>query len=224
MRTLRAAAVAVAVLATLSACGAGSTLGEGDTVQGPTTVDGTAYEFRVPSGGITVTIGEPVDSVDSASGDEASAPDGGALLPVSWALDRQRPLPVTGFDQEAKIAIETDGETVDVVTIPDTPVSSDAVYVAVPGDGTDVTASVTYDGVTQVIGADGERDGGIAEALYDDAAGGDLRDCPESASASRAQTSTAGCAAGCCPTCPATGGQRTVRPTCSSSPTWPSGA
>lgn len=177
---LPAAAVAVLLLGALTACGDGaSSLEPGESAAGPGGVTGTAVEVRVPSGTITVTVGAPVEQITSGSR-ELTAPDGGALVPVSWSLERYQTSGVTGFDAETELAVLVGDDATPLSTITDaaTP-ATDSRVVAIDGTAAVDGVSATYDGLEQVLGLDGSRDAGVAEELYAPAADGEPQDCSQ---------------------------------------------
>ncbi len=148
-------------------------------------VTGTDAEVRVPVGGITFTLGEPLSEVaeDQTSDlQERRAPDDGSFVPLAWQIDDSalpsyalvmatRPEPIT-------LDLVTGGETIQVS--PNLARERGPVYVAVPGDGENVSLEVGYDGVTQSVdAASGEREAGLAAPLYDlPEAPGPAPDCP----------------------------------------------
>lgn len=175
-----AGVVGVLLVGALTACGDdASSLEVGESATGPAGVTGTAVEVRVPSGTITVTVGSPVQEI-AAGSREVTAPDGGALVPVSWSLDRYQTTGVTGFDAETELAILAGDDPTPLTTITDaaTPATGSRV-VAIDGTAAVDGVSATYDGLEQVLGLDGSRDAGVAEQLYAPAADGGDRDCSQ---------------------------------------------
>lgn len=182
-RRRRAALAAAGLLATVlvTGCGdSGSTeLAAGGSTAGPGGVEGDTFDVRVPSGALTVTVGEPVATITSGS-QELTAPAGGALVPVSWSLDRFQTSEVTGFDEETELALVVDGEPTTVTSVPDAPTSATGSrIVSIPEDGEVDTVLATYAGLEQRIHLDGTREAGVAEALYEPAADGEREDCSE---------------------------------------------
>ncbi len=129
-------------------------------------VTGTEAEVRVPVGGITFTVGEPVSEVaeDQTSDLQGRrAPDDGSFVPLAWQIDdaalpsyalvmATQPEPIT-------LDLVTGGETIQVS--PNLASERGPVYVAAPGDGKKVSLEVGYDGVTQSVDtASGEREEG----------------------------------------------------------------
>ncbi|WP_210649523.1 hypothetical protein [Nocardioides sp. SYSU D00065] len=160
-------------------CGDGDsgTLAAGESTPGPAGVSGDTFEVRVPSGSITVTVGEPVGSVTVGS-QEFTAPEGGALVPVAWALDRYQTSEVTGFDEDTELRLVAGDEPATVTTIPDGATNATGSRVVAVGADTPVeTVSATYAGLEQQVHLDGSRDAGVAEALYEPAAAGERQDC-----------------------------------------------
>lgn len=184
-----AAALLVALLAGggLSACGdQGSATGAGQVVVGHSSdeVTGDSAYVLLPTGRIDLTVGQPVDEVtadEAGDGDAHAAPDGGTFVPVRWTHDPfgegAVPIGVLGADpKEADVVLTSGGAEADLGSpyqlagdqgTTDTGVGT--MYVAVPGDGEDVSFEVTYDGLTQTVDpATGDRDAGAAAPLYGD--------------------------------------------------------
>lgn len=183
----RVAPIAVIVLAVggvTAGCGSPTDSDEtqlsvGDTTEGPARIEGDEFEVRVPSGAITLTVGAPERSVTTGSG-QVTAPDGGALVPVTWSLDRFQTAGVTGFDQETGLSLVTGDDPAAVATIPDTTTAATGSrLVAVADDDAVEAITATYDGVEQVVSLDGTREAGIAEGLYEPSATGEREDCSQ---------------------------------------------
>lgn len=177
LRSIAAASLAVLLGGALAGCGSDDP--ETGTVLDatPGAVDGETVDVRVPSARIGLTVGDPVDEVDGVS-----APDGAEIVPVGWVVDRTPAGPMTGpqafaYEGETDVAVLSDGEPVDLVTLDEAGADAGA-YVVLP-EGEDVTFEVTYDGLTQTVGADGSRDAGVAELFYEDAAEGVESDCAD---------------------------------------------
>lgn len=168
----RSLSCAVTVLGALSmsGCGEQSSAGAVEVLDvRPSTVEGRDVQVRVPSGGIILTVGEPITDAPS---EVASIPSGSVLVPVQWQLDRRPAAPFTNFASETQVTIQSGQESSVLVTIPDSPTAGSEAYVVVPGDGQNVGFEVTYDGVTQSVDPTGEVDAGPAALLYDEAAAG----------------------------------------------------
>lgn len=181
---IRHVGVAIGLLATaaiVAGCGEDGPGGSGGDLEvltsKPSAVEGRAVTVRVPSGGITLTVGDPVTE---APADVDDIPSGQVLVPVQWSLERAAAAPFTGYSKETEIVVAAGDASVDLVTIPDTPGAGSEAWVLAPEDGADLGFEVTYDGVTQQVSASGDVESGAAAGLYDDAAAGVEQSCPAS--------------------------------------------
>jgi len=178
----RSAALVVVLLGvTVSVAGCGPATAQPDEVVGKLAdeVSGESVTLLLPTGTVTVTVGDPVDEVESGDTRDAEArqaPDGSSLLPVRLEhyLDAA---PWGGLlaasPQEAEVTLVVDGETRSLGS----PYLSDgraiatnperSFYVVVPGTpaAADVTVEVGYDGATQTAGFTGADPEGEAAAL-----------------------------------------------------------
>lgn len=170
---------------------------EGDTVELESTMhSGTTHEVRLPTATVGIRVGEPVDEVDSSAVDLPLSPEerasrsdapvrphqGGALLPVTWDVERgdtvtsssegelkpaeedRTPVSIrlVAGDQEVEL---TDRQVLSVVTD-----AQESLLVAIDESVTasDVTVEVGYDGLDQVLEpATGDVETGVAAPLYD---------------------------------------------------------
>ncbi|GAB3775493.1 hypothetical protein FB382_004150 [Nocardioides ginsengisegetis] len=177
----RAAVLATAALtaSVLVACG-DRTVADDAVLSGLATVDGEQASFVLPVGTLTVTVGDPVDTVagsDARDAQNHAAPGGSELLPVETALDLQgQPWggQLATAPVEATLVLHVGDQTRDLPS----PYRTDGraiamqpdhmAYVAVPDgtDPTDVSVSVTYDGRDQTA-TPGQDPTGPAAALAD---------------------------------------------------------
>lgn len=149
--------------------------GEVIEAAGPNVVTGVETQVRVPTGQLTITVGNPISEVGpaetadvttrSASGDNSMVGvvlewDGGEIVP-DWQLPL---LPPGTIDPVVTVVA---GERRVKLDVPTLPVSS-AYFVGVEGEA-EPAIDVEFDGVTQSVDPTGKRDTGEAAGLYDEA-------------------------------------------------------
>lgn len=157
----------------------------GDAVPLGTELHGLQRTVQLPSAEVTVTVSDPVRSLDTRvleeSGDHdlLTAPDDGALVPVSWRVrgiggvlgHQPDPNPIDLRLLAGDERIELDSVLLEDSSDLRSAVDPTSVAVALDEDVTadDLTVEITYDGLTQTIDvASGELDTGAARALYED--------------------------------------------------------
>lgn len=139
-----------------------------------TTTGRTPY-LVVPTGRLEVRAGEPVAQVDgdaTRSRESISAPAGSVLVPMTWTyltdvLDAAAS--VFGAPQELGVTLVADGESYPLVPPAEDRGASDEdeFYVAVAGDGQDLSLELAYAGVTQRLDLrTGQREPSVARGLY----------------------------------------------------------
>lgn len=183
---------------------------DGETVELTTSMhSGTTHEVRLPTASVGIRVGEPVDDVDTdavdlpvSPEDRASLPDGpvrpgddGALLPVTWEVQRGDPVETSSDEDTLKPADEDrtpmtirvvagDQEIELVDRHVHSAVTDSRKSLLVPVDeevtASEITVEVTYDGLTQVLEPEtGDVDAGAAAPLYEGRAPTFDTDCPE---------------------------------------------
>ena len=137
----------------------------------PAAVNGTELKFQLPSGGFTLVVGEPITTIpaeDTADGEPIEARDGERFVPVDDVqadgnnLDRMGAGGLPPYP-DAQVALRVDDRRYQVSG--DTSVLESYIRVKADSDSR-IGAEVVFDGVTQVIWTDGQRDTGEAGALY----------------------------------------------------------
>ncbi|WP_109510036.1 hypothetical protein [Nocardioides speluncae] len=142
---------------------------------GPSVVTGTETKVRVPTGQLTITVGNPVSEVDpteTADVTARSASSGDSLVGVvlEWdggksVPDWQEPLlPPGTIDPVVTVVAGNHRTEVDAPMLP----LAAAYFVGVEG-GAEPAIEIEFDGVTQTVDATGKRDAGDAAGLYDEA-------------------------------------------------------
>lgn len=141
--------------------------------KGPKVVTGAETRVRVPTGRLTITVGNPVSEVDSADTKDVesrSASDDNSLVGVVLAWDHgamvpdwQAPLLPAGTIDPVVTVVAGD-QHVDL-DLPSGPEPA-AYFVGVDGE-TEPTIEVEYDGVTQTVDPSGTLDSAGAAGLYD---------------------------------------------------------
>ncbi|WP_344302756.1 hypothetical protein [Nocardioides bigeumensis] len=187
--TLAAALLAVGALAGCSDdSGAGSAAAEPVPGRLSSEVTGEEVFVLVPAGRLDLTIGAPIEGAidgDLAADDEThEAPGGGSFVPVAWshdpfALDDRaalmstppKPSEVTLVVDGERHALGSPYEVVSDQAVADNPVGVFYVPVDTVPEPSEITVEVAYDGQTQTVAADGERDAGVAAPLYDETTG-----------------------------------------------------
>lgn len=175
------AAVLAVLAGLLAACGGPSRTSE--VVQGDAAsqVAGNRVSVLLPTGRLELTIGSTVDQISSAQsqdGESHRPPEGGHFVPVRWRFD---PFAFSGtyrgamsrLPKPATVVVRTGGRTLPLGAPYHVAGSQGALsntgpfvsYVPVTGTG-DLRVAVTYDGLTQTVGADGSRRAGAAAPLY----------------------------------------------------------
>ncbi|MBZ5737487.1 hypothetical protein [Nocardioides mangrovi] len=168
-----AALVPVVALAAAGCALLGGGADAGDTVAAEVQALGTdAAVVQLPTGRLSVLLGEPVDSVaadEAADQEDHDPPDGGAFVGVGWTFD-----PGAGLSTTQKAMVLDDDVTPTVTLVAggdrypiDQALDDDpALFVAVAGSD-DVRLEVDFDGVVQTVSSGGRVDEGDAAALYD---------------------------------------------------------
>lgn len=186
MRRRTALAGALLACLGLAACGdddpdSGTTTD--DYIQVRADVDGDTTFVQLPGGRVKLVVTAPRDAVESSDAADAArhtAPDGDALVGVSWQYVPGEGVPtwlrshVTNSEERIRLWMVTDGQTYplgDATRASSTPGdvrSSGNFYVPVSGSGEHVEIEVGYDGVTQSVDMrTGERETGRAAPLYE---------------------------------------------------------
>jgi hypothetical protein len=157
-----------------------------------TEVAGEVARVVVPTGTLSVVVGDPLDGAVPAGraedGEDHAATDGRSWVPVSWSFDPLAAFPgqavVSQQPQRTDVALQdADGDavelpapyTVDGAAIGD---SATSVFYVATSDPTTLRLDVTYDGLTQRLDvATGEVEAGAAAPLYTEATGAQGLDC-----------------------------------------------
>lgn len=177
MRLRRAtlAAVAMSLVATLSACGSGTQAHAGDVVparQAKQFVHARLSAIATPIGTLDVHAGKAVDTVPSSDTSDLTAqtaPSGLTYLPITWSLD------TSAAKSFAKFVVSSAVPVIDLhsggssyrLPAPDPQEGSDSFYVLVAKGGGHPTLDVDFDGVTQTADlATGKVHAGRARGLY----------------------------------------------------------
>lgn len=178
-------ALLVATVA-LSGCdgGAGSPGGRSDDFVGgqADVIEGSTSEVVVPTGTVEIEVAEPrrsLTATETSDRQARTAPDGQVYLGVDWQF-----LPGVGLpdwwhvlmadpEQRITLTLRSGGETValgDALPVADTPPDTNTsgdFFVLVQESADDVQVEVSFDGLTQVVGArTGDRESGDASVLY----------------------------------------------------------
>lgn len=147
----------------------------------PAEVDGTSLWVQLPTGRLTVTVGEPVDSIPAdevTDGDVIEADEDHVFLPVRVVHDDLDGVP--GSAPQADIDPRTVTQVVlDVGSgVVDVPFETldDRSYLEVEQVG-GLELEVTFDGVSQRVDERGRRTPGVATGLYDASQRTALRPC-----------------------------------------------
>ncbi|MFC7405319.1 hypothetical protein [Georgenia alba] len=150
-----------------------------------TQVPGDAEIVTLPTAQLGIHLGEPVQQLpaDAAGASEDAgpllAPEGGAYLPVVIGTESMVPSAwMPGAEQVLpEVVIESGGQRFDLssqvarvlparstgLLVPILPVLG--VYLAVDGPGSDATVTVTFDGESQTLRADGTLEAGRFETI-----------------------------------------------------------
>lgn len=182
--------VAVALLG-IAGCSSGTELavGEVDATDAPAAdgVDGHRVSVTVPTGRLDIVVAEPREEI----GDQRAADDGSLIRLTTSFRDAEVRTDVWAFAaregnaEPVTLALEVGDERYDVGVVrrgadQDNELAPDDAVVAVP-DGVrldDVRLLVGYDGLEQAASAaDGTREPGPADALYDGAERGPSANC-----------------------------------------------
>ncbi|MER6972594.1 hypothetical protein ABT304_16160 [Nocardioides sp. NPDC000445] len=134
-------------------------------------VDGSELQFQLPSGGFTLVVGDPVTTIpadETSDGEALEAAEDERFVPVADVRADGTNLdsligPTFSEYPDASVELLVDDRSY--------PISDDTSvlesYIRVQAEpGAKLGAAVTFDGVRQVVWADGERDAGEAEVLY----------------------------------------------------------
>jgi len=171
--------VSVALAAVVVA--AGCSAGDGDrggVVDGakPEAVHGKPLWVQVPTGRVSVTVGEPTTTIPAAEtrgGSPLSADDGHTFVPVKVQYDEGRGTQDRAhFDPDIRaedltsLTVEVDGEE-HRVPFDGLPATSYVDVHATELAAKDVVVAVDFDGVTQRVSGDGTRETGEAAGLYE---------------------------------------------------------
>ena len=135
---------------------------------------GEATAVITPAGRLSVSFADPVTRLDKDRTTDLTArraPEGGSFVPVVWSFQDDKIFgEVTrlfGDRRPLEVDLVTGGKHYSL-TPPDPGTGRTAAYVAVKGQGDDVSLEVTYDGATQTLDAEtGKLDKGVAAGLYD---------------------------------------------------------
>ncbi|HWI43415.1 MAG TPA: hypothetical protein VNS81_07325 [Nocardioides sp.] len=189
MRRISTLAAAGGVLASLLAGCSSDDAADRLADARPRQVAGTELWAQLPTGRVTVTVGDPVTTIpgdEVAGGDAIEAGDGHAFRPVQVAYDDLAGVPWNAPQDPAVEPGDLTRLTLDVgedsarVPFGD---GSGRSYVEVARDaGSDLALEVEFDGVAQRVDAAGRREAGDAQGLYDDlTTPGRLSSCGEQA-------------------------------------------
>lgn len=136
--------------------------------------DGKEATVALPTGRLLIHADKPVDS---ASGDDTrtrqtvDAPNGGALVPISWQYDpwgKGRLDSIIDTADSPSIDLVSDGEHYRLPPPEVDDEGGESFYVIVDGDAKSRSLEIEFDGVTQSVNlANGRTDKGEAAALYD---------------------------------------------------------
>lgn len=161
----------IVLVASLAACGSATSEPDPVTYAHPAAVDGQTLLFQLPSEEASIKLGQPVKTIpaaDTADGEPLVADDTERFVPVEVtnALDRTFDSlvgPTFSDYPDAKVEL--------LVGRKRYPVSNNThdqkSYIRVKTDAESrIGAAVTFDGLRQLIWADGERETGEAEVLY----------------------------------------------------------
>ncbi len=191
-RRRRLTALALGLLLPLTACGdddpAPPATKVGDQVAGRLSElkPGKPTAILTPAGRLSVAFAEPVERLgkgQTVDRTERTAPGGASFVPIVWSFEddsiyRQ----LAGlFGERKPVEVElVAGKNSYPLVPPEATTGKQAQYVAVDGDGSDLSLEVTYNKVTQTLDAEsGKLDKGVAAGLYDlPNPKLRLRDCP----------------------------------------------
>jgi hypothetical protein len=164
--------VAICALAAASVgCGSATADPDPATYARPVAVDGTNLQFQLPSGGFTLVVGDPVTTIpagETADGEALEAPEDERFVPVTDIRADGNNLdsligPTFSDYPDASVELLVDDRSYPISE--DTSVLESYIRVKADADSR-LGAAVTFDGVRQVVWADGEQDAGEAEVLY----------------------------------------------------------
>ena len=148
--------------------------------QRPSSVDGEAVWLQTPTGRVAVTFGGPVAALTGAAGGEVEAGAGEVFVPFVVEDRPREGVPaeaarlLDGYDLAPEVSVAAGEASLELgaasgVTAATT-LPLEPQWLAVPEeDAEDLAIGVEVDGLTQRVGADGERETGAAAALYEPA-------------------------------------------------------
>lgn len=210
--SIRAAAVLVAgvLVGSLVACNddPGSDGPDGALVDaGPESVTGSEMWVQLPTGRLTVTVGEPVTTIpadqsrvrDDGVAQELTADDGQVFLPIEIEPELGAGVPGVIYQSatrddtvQPEVSIRVGDKDFPLGTTEE--VGTQPVYARVDeSNGSPIGVAVDYAGVTQSVDQDGARETGAAAGLYDQPDELEQRPCPGTWTAAPEATVTVEC-------------------------------